>query len=57
MSWTKTTTGYELETPNGTATVEKTGKAWTVTYRGETRDLGRKASFDHAEGAIVEIDA
>ena len=51
--WTKTASGYEL-TSHG-AMLTKVGARWTLALAdGRTFDLGRKASFDHAERAIAQ---
>jgi len=57
MSWKKTGAGYSIETSKGTATVEKTGKTWTLRLGSESWDLGRRASFDHAEGTLRQVGA
>lgn len=55
--WKKTAAGYELETKIGTAVMAKAGKTWKLTVGDSVIDLGRRASFDHAEGALLELDA
>lgn len=39
------------------ATLKKDGKVWHLTYKGQTVKLPKKASFDHAERAMGEIDS
>lgn len=45
-TWQKTPTGYAMAGHE----LAKVGKRWILTTAtGETYDLGRKATFDHAE--------
>lgn len=53
MVWHRTSIGYKA----GDACLTKMGGVWTLAYRGRLVQLGRKASFDHADALIADIDA
>jgi hypothetical protein len=53
-TWSKTALGGYVHTFG--AMLNKEGKGWVLTYRGQRVDLPRKASFDHAERAMGDID-
>ena len=53
MKWTKTENGYTIETSEGVASVTKSGKSWSLTLGDHTVALGRRVSFDRAEGALA----
>lgn len=57
MSWNKTPDGYEAETTKGRARLSKVGKRWVLTLGDEAADLGRRASFDRAEGKLSDWGA
>lgn len=40
----------------GEAKLYKDGKNWLLDYDDQTVEMPKKASFDHAEGAILDID-
>jgi hypothetical protein len=51
-SWKQTPEGYEMLHQGSLATLSKSGKTWVLSYKGQEKDLGRKASFDAAERAL-----
>ena len=53
--WKKTPTGYELTTAKGVAVLRKKGRRWFLDFVGQSIDLGRRASFDSAEGIISKL--
>ncbi len=55
-SWTKTTDGYETRATTGERIeLLRSGRRWLLAVAGEqVADLGRLASFDHAEGVLKE---
>ena len=64
--WKKTPEGYEMDLKGRTAKLYKkpkklkSGKTskvkeWFLSYHGKEYPLGKKASFDHAEGKLKEI--
>lgn len=54
MGWTKTAKGYKAITTGGTARLEKVEREWSLVMEGwDAMALGRRASFDHAEGEIA----
>jgi hypothetical protein len=55
--WKKTGEGYELKTSMGLAKLYKKGKQWMLAMGDEEVSLGRRASFDHAEGILKELGA
>lgn len=57
VTWKKTADGYEIRTKLGQATLSKKGKKWILSVGGESVELGRRASFDHAEGILVKLGA
>lgn len=58
MAWSKTPGGgYEVETSMGTARVRKVGRRFVLTVGSERVDLGSRATFDRAEGALRELGA
>lgn len=50
--WTKTDKGYTID--HDTHLV-KNGKNWELHHKGQVVSLGKKASFDHAEGALAAL--
>lgn len=60
--WRKTADGYEVETTKGLAKIfskkgKRGGKKWFIEVDGKEHALGRRGSFDHAEGVLVSIGA
>jgi hypothetical protein len=59
--WQKTADGYDVKTSKGLATLVKKGKAlsspWVLTLGKKVIELPRRASFDHAEGALKDMGA
>lgn len=61
--WKKTPDGYEMDLKGRTAKLfrkpKKRGKGlakdWYLSYHGKEYPLGKRASFDHAEGKLKEI--
>lgn len=57
--WKKTADGYEGEFGGHVAKLYKgTGKQkkmWFLDFKGKTVKMPRRASFDHAEGAIKQM--
>lgn len=53
------TVGYRAETPRGTATIRKQKKGrsftWVLSVGSKEVELGRRADFDHAEGALQHL--
>jgi hypothetical protein len=49
------TTGYEAKTSMGKVTLTKRKKRWIMKVGKHEIDLGRKASFDRAEGELLRI--
>lgn len=56
--WKKTAEGYEMEYKGDMAKLFKKpikrSMRWYISYRGKETDLGKKASFDHAEGVLAK---
>ncbi len=50
--WKKTATGYEM----GAARLLKVDEKWVLRYRGKDHVMGRRASLDHAEGILANLD-
>ena len=51
--WAKVATGYTWRGHR----LERDGRLWTLTLaNGERHELGKRASFDHAEGIISQSD-
>lgn len=48
--------GYEGTFKKGKAKLYKDGKKWYLDYDGQTVEMPKKPSLDHAEGAIQQID-
>ena len=62
MEWKKTADGYEMMTTKGLAKLftkkgKRGGKKWFIEVDGKETALGRRASFDHAEGVLVSMGA
>jgi len=56
--WERTPEGFEMKTTKGLAKLYKKGKReWFVSVDGKEKSLGKRASFDHAEGYLVSIGA
>jgi hypothetical protein len=55
--WKKTPKGYEMKTSKGLAKLYKKGREWVLSIEGDEVRLGRRASFDHAEGALKQRGA
>lgn len=55
MDWNKVGNGYEMTTAAGVFVLAKTGKTWTLSIADYSFDLGKKATFDHAETLIAEL--
>lgn len=60
--WKKTADGYEMETTKGLAKLfvkkgPRGGKKWFISIGGKETSLGRRASFDHAEGVLQDMGA
>jgi hypothetical protein len=53
-TWTKTPTGYRWAAR--AAELVRTGRRWALHYRGQVIELGTRATFDHAEGAMLRLD-
>ena len=54
-TWTKNSDGSYSHTAG--ATLTKSGKTWSLTYKGQTVQMPKKASFDHAERAMGIIES
>ena len=57
--WKKTTEGwYEMSYKGSMAKLYKKpykrSTRWYISYKGKETDLGKKASFDHAEGVLAK---
>lgn len=57
IGWKKTATGYEMETTKGKAVLFKRGREWFISIGGKETSLGKRASFDHAEGVLQDMGA
>ena len=60
--WKKPADGYEMMTTKGLVKLypkkgPRGGKKWFILVAGKETNLGRRASFDHAEGVLVDIGA
>lgn len=54
FGWKKTESGYSARFFGKDALLYKDGKSWKINFGGAVTDLGRKASFDHAEAVILK---
>lgn len=56
-AWTKTSEGYQLKGGLGSgSTLKKSGRTWVlVTPDGNEVQLGKRATFTHAESALVDL--
>lgn len=55
-NWKKVGDGYSRTLPDGrTATLSKEGKKWSLEFEGQTHELPRRASFDHADGMLRDL--
>jgi hypothetical protein len=56
--WKKTADGFEMEYRGSTAKLfkkpYKRSTRWYISYKGKDTELGKKASFDHAEGVLAK---
>lgn len=54
IAWAPKSGGYTMDAGGKTFDVRKVGKTWRLFADGvEISDLGRRASFDHAEGELL----
>lgn len=53
--WAKTEQGYTLANGPVDAELIKVGKAWTLRTLGREVALGKRVSFDHAEGELLRL--
>lgn len=55
-TWEKTPSGYRMMTEAGEATLTKSGRTWVLEIAGQRVDLGRRASFDHADRVLSTMN-
>lgn len=51
-AWAQTATGYRMDS----TTLERIGRDWILTHRGQIFNLGTRATFDDAEATMGKAD-
>jgi hypothetical protein len=54
-TWTKHEKGYTIEHKGQKAELVRDGKEWSIKHNGKKHSMPKRATFDHAEGALTAL--